>query len=243
MLRGSQLSGFNAVAQRPGIQYVGGKTFNLAGSTSTDTVSLQDLTGGISSRPQAGDVVIVSFAFGDTADRNVAVTTGYTEIADLYDNDAEDINLGVFLKLMVESPDADVTIGSSSITTNRKTGAIQVFRGVDPTTPQDAAATTATGTSSLLANPPSITPATVGAYVVAVGAAAHVQGDSDLYNSSDLTNFLTIAGNSTIDSIVGQGYIGPWASGAVNPAAFTYDGTSFISNSWAAVTLALRPKI
>lgn len=241
MLRVSQLAGFSATDRPSGIRYVGGKTFDLAGSTSTDTVSLTDLTGGISSQPQAGDVVIVAFAFGDTTDRNVAVTTGYTEVADLYDNDAEDINLGVFLKVMVGSPDGDVTIGSSSGTGNRKAGAIQVFRGVDPVTPQDATATTATGTSSLLANPPSITPATVGAYVVAVGAAAHVQGDADLYSSSDTTNFLTIAGDNTIDSIVGMGYIGPWASGAVNPAEFTYGGSSFISNSWAAVSLALRP--
>lgn len=88
------------------LEYVGGKTASIAGSTSTATnVSLTDLTGGLASAPAANDIVIVAYATCSAADRAIGVNTaGYTEIAELYANDARDANLSVSWKIMGGNP-------------------------------------------------------------------------------------------------------------------------------------------
>jgi hypothetical protein len=241
MLIATPYVGFGAANH--GIRYVGGKTFDLAGTDVPDTenVSLTNLTGGLAASPAIGDCVVVGWSCGTQAAGNVdmAVTTGYTEIADLYEDDTVDANLGVFLKILTAA-DTTVTIGPSGTGGNRKTGAILVFRGVDRVTPQDVAATTATAASSALANPPSITPVTRGAWVVCFGGAGHNAGDQT-FTSSDFTVFLTEGGDTAfVESTIGAGYV-PWTSGAVNPSAFGFSTSDSAFYAWAACSLALRP--
>lgn len=239
MFVATALSGFNAVGTT-GIQLVGYKTLAVAGSASAQSISLTGLTG--IRDPQAGDVVVIGWGHTSATDRNLAIT-GYTEVADLYQNDNLDSNLGVFLKALTA---ADTTAEISATEADRwNTIVLFVFSGVNQTTPQDVAAVTAGDFNGQEVDPGSITPTTVGAVVLAFGHSSDSEGVSTpVYAPSDLTNFQQVshdnpaAGHSTH---TGGGWIGPWASGAVNPGDWNYGPTANVGASWNAVTMALRP--
>ncbi len=224
-----------------GIQYVGGYATSVAAGTANRVITFDgNLTGGLASSASAGDLVVVYFGVGSTADVDLVIA-GYTEIADLYANDALDANLAVGYKFMGLTPDTTVTLtGGTGDFPNGGAIAIQVWRGVDPYLPLDVVSTTATGIDTVLCNPPSITPITAGAIILAGGAGGHAAG-VHTYSSSDLTSFISSgSANVTNDATVGLGYK-TWTSGAFDPAAFTFSGSDGTGYSWAAVTLALRP--
>jgi hypothetical protein len=221
------------------IQLVGTKSGNNNGSADI-TLDLTALTGGLGSAAEEDDIVVLAFMYHYTADANMAPTTsGYTELADLYSNDTYDTNLWVGYKKMGSTPDTSVvvpTIGTPLA------AVVQVWRGVDVTSPIDVSTVTATGVNSALSNAPSITPTTNGATVVAVGAAA----TAGLYISGAPTSFYDYVGaNISYSGNVGSVALAAkynWTSGAVDPAAFaTTGGSDSGSYSWAAATIALRP--
>lgn len=221
------------------ISYVGGKTVVIPGTTSTTVVDLTDIAGGSGGDPLENDIVIVAYVIASTTDLDVAVTTsGYTEITELYSNDTRDTNLAVFWKRMGSTPDTDVTLGQTTNVNFGGAAAIQVYRGVDLTTALDVTSTTATGIDTDQANPASITPSTSGAWVVAIGGGASTTGA--IFTSSDLSDFLTATSADNNDATIGMGHIGPWTSGAVDAAIFG-GGENDVLDSWAAITLALRP--
>lgn len=228
------------------IQYVGGYVQAFAGTAGNITITLTSLTGGLASSPAAGDLVIVYFGAGSLSDINLIVS-GYTEIVELYSNDTYDTNLVVARKFMGATPDTSFTLtipsGNTSPTgtlDNAGAVAVQVWRGVDSVTPLDVTQTTDAGTDTVLCDPPAITPTTSGAIIVSGGAGGHSRGPLATYSSSDLTAFLSAAGNDGNDVTIGLGYR-VWTSGSFNPAAFTFSAIDSASFSWAAVTLALRP--
>lgn len=222
-----------------GIQLAGYKTLSVEGSASSQGISLTGMTG---RDPLANDVVVIAWGHTSATDYNLAIT-GYTEVADLYQNDSFDSNLGVFLKVLSA---ADTTAEISATQTDRwNTIVIFAFAGVDQTTPQDAAAVTTGGINQQEPDPSSITPVTVGAVVLAFAHSAGVEGETTpVYAPTDLTNFQQVshdnpaAGHSTH---TGGGWIGPWASGAVNPGDWNYGPSLNVGSSWNAVTMALRP--
>ena len=221
------------------ILYVGGKTWSRAGATTTTNVSLTDLTGGIASAPAENDYVVVMQGIGSNADRAVATTSGYTELADIYANGTTyDANLGVDAKFMGSTPDTTVTIGSSGSANDAQAAWIMVFRGVDLTTPMDVAVVTATGTGTANPNPGAITPITTGS--VGVFSGAQAAATAAALTSSDLTAFASVNQADTNDIAVGAGYIEWSGSGAMDPAVFG-GGSNNSANSWAAVSIALRP--
>lgn len=221
------------------IEYVGGYTQGFVGGTTNRTITLTSLTGGLASAPAAGDLVIVYFGTGATVDRNLVVS-GYTEVVELYSNDNYDTNLVVAYKFMGGTPDTNFVLTGGTLSSNDAGAvAIQVWRGVNQTTPLDVTETTATGTNSVLCNPPAITPVTEGAVIVS-GGAGRPEVESGTYSSSDLTAFLTAFGSDINDVVIGLGYY-VWTSGSFDPAQFTYSISDSTNNSWAAVTLALRP--
>lgn len=223
-----------------GIQYVGGKIFSRNGTATSVVVSLTDLTGGLDTQPSTGDFVVIYFGTGSNTDRNLLITTGYTELVELYSNDDFDTNLAVFHKFMGATPDTSFTLDNGSGSADDALAvAVQVWRNVNSGTPFDVTRTLATGTNSVLCDPPAITPITNGAVIVSGGAGAHDRG-IQTYSSSDLTDFLSGGNADLYDVTIGLGYH-LWTSGSFNPAAFTFSNTSNISFSWAAVTLALRP--
>lgn len=90
------------LALRPSgsISYVGGTMAKNNNSNSAQTVSLTSLTGGSDSAPAVGDIIIVVIGQYGTVDYNLGISTsGYTEICDLYGNDAIDCNLSVNYKI------------------------------------------------------------------------------------------------------------------------------------------------
>lgn len=234
------LKGAGGKAPVSPIQYVGGYVQGFVGGTGDRTITLTSLTGGLASAPATDDLVIVYFGTGSTVDRDLVVS-GYTEIAELYSNDTEDTNLVVARKFMGATPDTSFTLtGGTLSTSDAGAVAVQVWRGVNQTTPLDVTRTTATGVNSILCNPPAITPVTAGAIIVAGGAGAHDDATIRTFSSSDLTSFISAGGSDTNSVTIGLGYK-VWTSGAFDPAAFTYSSADSTAFSWAAVTLALRP--
>ena len=226
------------------IQYVGGNTATKAGATSgNSTISLTALTGGISSSAAAGDIVIAVFATGSAADRTLSITDGttaYTLIGtELYSNGTTyDTNLRVAYKVLTAA-DATVTFGPTLNAQDAGAMALHVWRGVDSTTPLDVAATTATGTGSGRPNPPAITPVTAGSEIIVAGGAA--AGTGAVFVGTGLSNFRTATSVDTNDAMVGIGSF-DWVSGTYDPAAWT-GGTANAADSWASITLALRPSV
>lgn len=220
------------------IQFVGAVAGSAVSAASLNVSLSGTLTGGVGSSPIVGDVVVVCAAQYSSGDINMNVT-GYTELCDLFSNDTVDANLIVSYKRMISTPDTSFTVTS---TTNFEMAVVaHVWRNVNATTPIDVTTTTATGTNSALANPPSITPVTGGAIILAVGAAATTNDNS--FTNSQLSNFreesrYTSGGNR--GALVGVGSYA-WAGGAFNPNAFSLSAFDSVVFSWAAATLALRP--
>lgn len=226
------------------ITYVGGKGAGRVGTTSSVSVTLTSgLTGGSGGAPIAGDLVVVTVSTG-TAGRspalNVTTPSGYTALtAQCTTATSFDVNVQTCYKVMGSKPDTSVTIPATGNAADGQSYTIQVFRGVDPTTPMDVTPTYANQSGvSNIPNPAAITPVTSGAWIVvcAGGAAA----STTAYTASYLTNFLYFNGADTNDGQVGSGYYTGWTSGSYDPAAFG-GGTVKATFSWGATTLALRP--
>ena len=191
------------------------------------------------------DLVIVSYAIGDNdnVDHDMAmVTTGYTEVADLFSDDTREANLGVFWKVMGATPDTSATVtGLGGI--DASVGAVcMVFRGVDTTTPMDVTPTTATALSTFNPDPPSIdhlNPA--GLWTVIAGASAHVVGSGTYtFPTGYTTDAIDKWSGDTTESTVGMGYNTAPAD-PENPGAMTHSGTDNGAYASCAATLALRP--
>jgi hypothetical protein len=230
------------------IQFVGGVTDSKAGGTgNTSAINLDELTGGTDTVAAAGDLVIGVYATGSTTDRTLSITDAvggndYTLIgSELYANDNFDTNLRVGYKFMPDPPDLTTAFGATGNAADAGTMAVYVFRGVDPTTPLDGVSVvTGTQTNTGLPDPDAITPATAGAFIVIVGAAAHNRGTVAFSSPSDLVSFITVGSNDTNDSTLGIGHKADWTSGAFNPEAWTgiTDSVDF-SAAW--ICFVLRP--
>lgn len=116
--------------------------------------------------PAEGDIVLVGQ--GCDAEHIVAPnTSGYTQIASSGGGSSPGYEL--HFKIMGAAPDSVVNLDAGNGTTQVNAVVIQVWRGVDQTTPFDGVTpTTATGSFGL-PNAPSITPITDGALVFAFG--------------------------------------------------------------------------
>lgn len=227
------------------IAYVGGQVNSFAGTTSNTDVNFA-LTNGLAATPAAGDLVVVAFATGSTADRTLSITntagTAYTTIgSELYSNDTFDTNLLVAYRFMPGTPETAVRFaGGTGNAADAGTYCFKVYRNVDTGTPLDVAATTATGIDTRLANPPSITPSTAGAWIQIVGACAG--GTTAAFTDpGDLSDWRTDPQVDTNDSTIGSGHYTAWTSGAYDHAAFAGGGTDTTNDSWAALAFALRP--
>lgn len=231
------------------ISYVGGVQGGRAGSTGTTTQSISGtLTGGSNTSPSQGDLILVWLSVGaDTTAATGQTITGNTSGA--YSNDALQSQLGTtydaYSRLNWQfagaTPDTTLTIPSSGSARNAQRWAVHVFRGVDPTTPWDTASTTASGTASGRPNPPSITPATAGAWILWLGSSAAATGAAYTAPTDFSADWLGGTTADTADCMQGAGYYTGWASGAYDPAAISAGGTTGAADSWVAKTAVLRP--
>ncbi len=246
-IRGDAASDYYTIlgAVNETIQYVGGTTSAQLGGTADVIVSLTGLTGGLASAPRYGDLIIVAAELCGTANKTFNIA-GFTQIADLYQNDTEDSNFFVGYAFATPIPQTSVTITGGS--TNAADGlavAVQVYRNVSLTTPFDVTTTTFGALNGAIPNPPAITPTTTGALIVVAAGAAHDATGGGAFTASYLSNFITtntVALGETNDATVGIGNVA-WTSGAYDPAAWTFTGTGGTTANWSynAVTMALRP--
>lgn len=234
-----------------GIQFVG-----WAGGVGRNvevTIPLSSgLTGGIDTAVKAGDFVIGAVSMTGAADYDMSnyiydpSSANYTLIgSELYANDDYDVNGRAGYKRMGATPDASVKFAAAGASSRATACIAYVFRGVHAVTPIDVTTTTATGINTVLANPPAITPITPGAKIVVIGFGA--VNDNSAEDGAQFTNSETVyfasksRGPTTgYDSIVGVGHYN-WTSGAFDPAAFAYENTDAVTDSWGALTIALRP--
>jgi len=221
--------------------YVGGKTFGRLGAATTVNVSLTDLSGGANTAPQQGDIIVLAVAVGSNVATTSQSVSGYTTVANLFSDDTHDTTLWVGYKIMGPTPDTTVTIPASGNASLgplfAQTVALQVWRNVAFDN-----FSVATNINGVLANPPPITTQYDESQVLVIGAGAHVDG-TDTYSASYASNFLSVGANDTFDSTIGMGSVARPIAGLYDPPAFTFSGTSSTLNSWAAVTLSLRPKL
>jgi hypothetical protein len=247
MLQVNQLIGFGDSAGPSGIQFVGAASSGKLGATSgTSTIALNSgLSGGISSAVQSGDFVIGVFATcSDNVNRTLSITDGvsnYTLLgSELYRAAGATPYLASNLRAAYKfvTSDTDTTFGPSGHADDGGATAVYVFRNVNTTTPLDAAVTTATGTGTN-ANPPSLTPVTAGAFIVNIGMATEFS--TETLSSGELTNFISVSALDTRKAILGIGHKPDWTSGAFDAATFSFTGANYSNQTWAALSIALRP--
>lgn len=189
---------------------------------------------------QQGDLVL---SLGGLVTANAttnALPSGWNWVTTI----ANSISNGTFTvgyKFMGSSPDTSITITGDGVGTSGASLTAIAFRGVDPNTPFDVTPTEAAGTTGA-PDPPSITPATSGAAIVAIGySRAAVDSTPGVCNSSFLpttTGTYRGPGNDSNDTqIVAQYMLNQSASVPFNPPAYS----TWTSATWAAVTAALRP--
>jgi hypothetical protein len=194
----------------------------VGSATATNSGSLS-LPGGM----QEGDLVFVCFSSdnndGDFENRN---PTGYTIV---FENTSTTPWFGLYYKFMGASPDASVTI--PDISADNEAAIAYVFRGVNQSSPLDAAVEFA---ESTVGDPdcPSITTVSTDAVVAAFGFL-----DDDSATVSALTgynNTVFAAGSNSTSMVAWKTVASP---GAENPPAFVTTG----DDAWGAVSVALRP--
>lgn len=233
-----------------GLQYVGG-----TGATAVAgpyNVSLNGtLTGGIATSPSPGDLVLVfvSQIYSNTsANPSIASSDGsgsYTAAHDLLvANSGYDTFGRTYYKVQGASVDTTLSISSSLNSSYPGATVVHVWRGANASTPMDVTPTTATAAGDGIGrpNPPSITPLTTGAVIVAFGVGVQDAGSAAYTIPSGMGNGVSLYRNTVEADIGSFGCSVAWTSGAYDPAAATGGVVpSFGTASWAAVTLALRP--
>lgn len=213
------------------LSYVGGATGTATDGNNT-SVSLPVGTA-------QNDVVYCWHAYGDLSDKNVQlVTSGYTELADLYANDTRDTNAGLYRKVQGATPDSTVSANGGGNSSSAVATLVHVWRGADTTTPEDATTTTATGINTGQADPPSITTVTNDAVVLAFGACS---ADETVTNTpTGYSNLVTVDAVDAIRVTVVASSKSVATAGAEDPGVYT-DLPTTTSFSWCAATVAIRP--
>jgi hypothetical protein len=192
------------------------------------------------------DLVIVAYAIGDNdaVDFNMAmVTSGYTEVADLFSNDDVEAHLGVFWKVMGATPDTTAQVDGLGGTDAAVAAVTMVFRGVDPVTPMDVTPVTATGLNTIHPDPPSINHNNPpGVWTVLAVSSVKVSGDPGTYTfpTGYTVDALDATCDDTVGVSVGMGY-NTNPSDPEDPAALVLNATEDVVFSWCGVTIALRP--
>lgn len=236
-----------AISKSAGIQYVGGVTGGTPGADSSTnnrvTLSLTSLTGGIASSVAANDLIVVVNGIASTENLNCGVVDGgtYTEIADLYSDDTRDANMA-FSYRVADGTETSVTVaGGGSFSSDPAIGIVQVWRGVNATTPLDVTSVTATGANTGRPDVPSITPTTSGCVILGMGVGTLNNSTTNL-TASGLDDVLAknqyIQFSRCVSGIIAA-YKG-WTSGAYDMAQFA-GGSNNTADSWCSVAAVLRP--
>lgn len=228
----NQLNGFNVGGRRA-------SEISLVGTASNSTTNGGNVVVSFPGGVLEDDVAYLVYVTGGTGDVNLGLTSGgWSELSDLYGNGTtNDTNMGVYRKVMGVSPDSSVTCTGVGFGASGAAAALMVLRGVDTSTPEDVAVTTMSAGNNGIPDPPSITTATNGAWVLACGASSVNAVPTAPTNYLDLVHD---QGNDTNDAnamiarrlITSAGIEDPDIFGNLNGGA---------GDSRCAVTIAVRP--
>ena len=99
------------------VSYVGGQVGSFAGKTGATTVTFAP-NNGSAATPAAGDLVIVAYSVGSTADRALTIqnasAVNYTLAgSELYQNDTYDSNLRVAYRFMPITPETTMILSGT----------------------------------------------------------------------------------------------------------------------------------
>lgn len=227
------------------IQYVGGQTAGRAGATGTTAVTFA-LSGGLAAVPVAGDLVVCTLIVDSLSARHPSMAvSGYTIAGSAGTADGTQsysANLSVYYKRMGSTPDTTITLPSTGNIQDAQRWAIQVFRGVDATTPIGETANASWGGTGG-ANIPDAPSVTIsgqwqGCVVLACGGAGVPTGSA--YTTNGGLGFLSGSTSDTADAVVAMSYA--FAQGATNdPAVFAAGPADMSLGAWVARTIILRP--
>jgi VCBS repeat-containing protein len=173
-----------------------------------------------------------------TASGNNGGAGNSTKAGNIYANSTNDTNQAVFLLKQGATVDTSITLSTTDGSSHGYAYTIFQYRGVNNSTPQDVTAVTATGTTSDLSNPGSITPVTRDAVIVECYAGSQLISTA-WTAPSGVSNFLqqvspnkgrAACGDKQFD---GNAFDSPAVGG----------GEGSANDSWAAIAIALRPQI
>lgn len=213
------------------------------GSASASAIDGGDPSITLPSGMQQDDLVIVAGAIGDNDNVDFVmsmVTTGYSTFFDIFANDAQDCNLGLFYKFMGATPDTTAVFNGQGGADAACAAIAMVFRGLD--TAYAADYTFTTGINTMHPNPPNISWSKVGAWTLIVGASGHTLGGTGTYTfpAGYTTNAVNQGSNDSNDITVGMGYkILPVSP--EDPGVMTHSGGDSANYAWCAATLSLYP--
>lgn len=225
-----------------GISLVGWAT--ASGNNDTNaTLDLTGLTGGSDTSPSQGDYVIVFGAASSGVDSDVTISDGaYAALGtDIYQSDSFKVNTNVFAKVQTATPDTSVSINGANNNTGGNAAVAVVLRGVDGTTQLDVAVQQGASLNTALANAPTITPSTSGAWIIAGGGISQDTTPGTFTGPANMTDYhqATSVGSSR-GNVAWAALKTDWSSGAFDPDALT-GGDESTSYAFGAFTIAVRP--
>jgi hypothetical protein len=193
-------------------------------------------------------VIIAYNAASSNTNIAFSAPSGWTQECDLFGNDTAKTNFAVWTKFMGGTPDTSVTVPGNAASFSAVTVTIHAFRGVNTSSPYDAASVPVTGINDGHVNAGAITPVHGGTVIYVAGAVAPGGSGSGtiLTNPGDLnsgTNEFAASYLSAItqSSTTGAGFkVWTLGDGAFDPATWG-GGRTNTACSWAALTMALRP--
>jgi hypothetical protein len=224
------------------LTYVGGAVAAGTG-TGNITCSLTALTGGADTAARTGDLVI---AVNSSTNLNVSHTTGvvsptgYTDLGSYYQaGTTYGCNADVSWKVMGATTDTSVVGYGSQSGSYEGNMIVHVWRNEDTGIQPDVTMTQASGNGTGIPNPPSCTPLTTGAVVLAIGCAPGTGGTitapSGYGNLSGYKGALGTVGHTSY--FASKAWSG---TGSEDPGTFGgFPSSSLIS--WIGLTLVIRP--
>lgn len=222
---------------------------SIRGTAEGSAINGNDVTLTMPAGIAQDDVVYVAGGWGGTVDENPGVSTaGYTEFADLYQNDIYDTNFSINRKVQGATPDSSVVCFGPGVVAHSDWAAAyvaHVWTGADTTTPEDATTVTTTAPNTALWDSPSITTVTANAIVISCGLGTSTGaqgGDTTITGPTGYSNQVDINGGveDTASCTVGMASKLVTSPGAEDPGAWS-DITDSTSYSYGAATIAIRP--
>lgn len=196
---------------------------------------------------QEDDVLYVWYGWVFPGNQAVGLASGNSSgvfndlTGDLYQNDARDSNArGAYFR-QGSTPDTSLTIPASGGTGVGNAAVCMAVRNVDSVSPFDVSTQIASGDNTGASNPPSITPVTSEAWVLALGFGTDDSSPNSFSGFNTYSNNVhNTAAGTTYGCHIAMARTVWGGSGAVDPPIWTGGGTAG-SDSWIGVTIAVRP--